>query len=144
MGGVGVGGYTVGGGLAYFSGIYGLACDNVKNYEVVLADGMISEINQESNPDLYWALRGGGNNFAVVTRYDLDAYPIQDFYAGSLVFNTSEIDSLVESYYHFGLATQDNYRATSWFAMPYVPALNQTIISKLFLATDGVMNTDTL
>lgn len=131
MGGVGLGGYTVGGGLAYFSGTYGLACDNVKNFEVVLADGTIRNVNTQSEPDLYWALRGGSNNFAVVTRYDLDAIPIQDFWAGGLNFNVSEVDRLVESYYYFGLATQQDYKATTWLAMPYVPALKQNIISKL-------------
>lgn len=131
MGGVGVGGYTIGGGLAYFSGTYGLACDNVKNFEVVLSDGSIRDISHESDRDLYWALRGGSNNFAIVTRYDLDAYPIKDFWAGMLNFNTSHVDRLVESYYYFGLATQQDYRAVTWFSMPYIPALKQTIVSKL-------------
>jgi FAD/FMN-containing dehydrogenase len=66
---IGVGGLTLGGGISWYSGRYGWAADGVRNYEVVMADGEIREVSLESYPDLYWALRGGGNNFGVVTRY---------------------------------------------------------------------------
>ncbi|GME26399.1 uncharacterized protein ALTATR162_LOCUS9465 [Neofusicoccum parvum] len=73
--GVGVGGLLLGGGLSHFSGLHGWACDNVRNYEVVLANGSIIDASESSHPDLYRALRGGGNNFGVVTRFDLDLFP---------------------------------------------------------------------
>jgi FAD/FMN-containing dehydrogenase len=60
---VGVGGLILGGGFFHFSGKYGLAADNVKNFEVVLADGSIVDANVASNDDLFWALKGGGPNF---------------------------------------------------------------------------------
>lgn len=63
LGDVGVGGLTLGGGLSFLSTQYGLACDNVVNYEVVLADASIVNANATSNPDLFWALKGGGNQF---------------------------------------------------------------------------------
>lgn len=73
---VGVSGLTLGGGISYLSGIHGWACDNVKNYEVVLADGRVVNANANGkHADLYKALRGGGNNFGIVTRFDLDTYP---------------------------------------------------------------------
>ncbi len=65
---IGVGGLTLGGGISWFSGRRGWALDGVKNYEVVVASGEILDVNLESYPDLYWALRGGGNNFGIVTR----------------------------------------------------------------------------
>lgn len=71
---VGVGGLTLGGGISYFSGLYGFTCDNVLSYETVLANGTVANISQSNAPDLYRALRGGGNNFGVVTRFNLDAY----------------------------------------------------------------------
>ncbi|KAM3554362.1 hypothetical protein ARSEF4850_006481 [Beauveria asiatica] len=84
---IGVGGLTLGGGISFFSARYGWACDNVYNYQVVLADGSIRDINHNScNKDLYWALRGGGNNFAIVIRLDLETYPQGDMWAGSQVF----------------------------------------------------------
>ncbi|KAK8015779.1 hypothetical protein PG991_008667 [Apiospora marii] len=69
---VGVGGLLLGGGLSHLSGLHGWACDNVRNYEVVLANGSIIQVSQSTHPDLYRALRGGGNSFGVVTRFDLD------------------------------------------------------------------------
>jgi FAD/FMN-containing dehydrogenase len=62
---VGVGGLILGGGLSHFSGKYGLAADNVKNFEIVLADGSIVDANATSNSDLFWALKGGGPNFGL-------------------------------------------------------------------------------
>ena len=62
-GDVGVAGLTLGGGLSFFSSQHGLACDNVVNYEVVLADGSIVNANSSSHTDLFWALKGGGNQF---------------------------------------------------------------------------------
>ncbi|KAI3335849.1 hypothetical protein F4824DRAFT_510705 [Ustulina deusta] len=71
---VGVGGLLLGGGLSHFSGLHGWACDNVRNYEVVLANGSIVDVSHSTHPDLYRALRGGGNNFGVITRFDLDLF----------------------------------------------------------------------
>ncbi|KJZ71633.1 hypothetical protein HIM_08945 [Hirsutella minnesotensis 3608] len=68
---VGVGGLMLGGGYHHFSAAYGLAADNVKNFEVVLADGTVTNANAETNSDLFWALKGGGPNFGIVTRYDV-------------------------------------------------------------------------
>ncbi|EQL32979.1 hypothetical protein, variant 2 [Blastomyces dermatitidis ATCC 26199] len=83
---IGVGGLTLGGGISFYSAQYGFACDNVNNFEVVVADGRILNANPESHPDLYWALRGGGNNFGIVTRFDLAAYPAGDLWAGSRIY----------------------------------------------------------
>ncbi|KLJ09266.1 hypothetical protein EMPG_15292 [Blastomyces silverae] len=95
---IGVGGLTLGGGISFYSAQYGFACDNVNNFEpcflldlgltliqVVVADGRILNVNPKSHPDLYWALRGGGNNFGIVTRFDLAAYPAGDLWAGSRI-----------------------------------------------------------
>ena len=62
-GDVGVGGLLLGGGVSFLSAQFGFACDNVLNYEVVLADGSIVNANATSNTDLFWALKGGGNQF---------------------------------------------------------------------------------
>lgn len=63
------------GGISYFSGFRGWACDNVENYEIVLANGKIVNASPSTNPDLFFALRGGGNNFGIVTRMDLTTLP---------------------------------------------------------------------
>lgn len=81
---IGVGGLTLGGGISFFSGRYGWACDGVRNYELVVANGTILQVNQTSHPDLYFALRGGGNNFGIVTRMDLEAFPLTDMWGGAV------------------------------------------------------------
>ncbi|KAJ8060841.1 hypothetical protein OCU04_009925 [Sclerotinia nivalis] len=71
---VGVGGMTTGG-ISFFSAREGLVCDNVVNYEIVLADGKIVNANQSDNHDLWKALKGGSNNFGIVTRFNIRTFP---------------------------------------------------------------------
>lgn len=66
---IGVGGLTLGGGISYFSAKYGFAMDTVVNYEVVLASGQVVNANATSYSDLFWALKGGSNNFGIVTTF---------------------------------------------------------------------------
>ncbi|KAE8445079.1 hypothetical protein EG329_013794 [Mollisiaceae sp. DMI_Dod_QoI] len=79
---VGVGGFILGGGISFVSRRHGWALDNVRNFEVVLGNGTIINANQTSSPDLYWALRGGGNNFGIVTKFDLEIHPQGLVWAG--------------------------------------------------------------
>ncbi|CAJ2505118.1 Uu.00g125120.m01.CDS01 [Anthostomella pinea] len=71
---VGVGGLILGGGISFFSGQHGWACDNIVNYEVVVASGEILEVNAVTEPDLYWALRAGGGNFGIVTQFVANSF----------------------------------------------------------------------
>lgn len=79
---VGVGGLITGGGVSFFSPRYGYVCDNVENFEVVLASGQIVNANAKSNPDLWRALRGGSNNFGIVTAFDMRTFPQGKFWGG--------------------------------------------------------------
>ena len=83
---VGVTGYTLGGGLGWLARKHGFACNHVRALEVVTADGEIRQVDHEANPDLYWALRGGGGDYAIVTALHLELLPIPEVYAGLLVF----------------------------------------------------------
>ncbi|KAK2755483.1 hypothetical protein FQN54_006420 [Arachnomyces sp. PD_36] len=82
---VGVGGLLLGGGIGYFSSKLGWSADSVVQFEVVLANASVVLVNPTSLPDLFWALKGGSNNFGIVTRYDMITIEIGDaFYSGTI------------------------------------------------------------
>ena len=83
---VGVTGYTLGGGLSWLGRRYGFACNRVRAIELVTADGEQRTVDAENEPDLFWALRGGGGGYAIVTALHLNLVPIAEIYAGALVF----------------------------------------------------------
>ena len=82
---VGVVGYTLGGGLSWLGRRFGFACNRVHAIDVVTADGEARRVDSENDPDLFWALRGGGGSYAIVTALHVDLIPIAEVYAGALV-----------------------------------------------------------
>jgi FAD/FMN-containing dehydrogenase len=82
----GVGGLTLGGGFGHLVRKYGLTCDNLLSVELVTADGSVVHASESQNPELFWALRGGGGNFGVVTSFELALHPVGPVVLGGLVF----------------------------------------------------------
>jgi FAD/FMN-containing dehydrogenase len=83
---VSVAGYTLGGGMGWYARKHGLAANSVTAIEVVTADGAVRRVSAGSEPELFWALRGGGGNFGVATALEFDLYPVEEVYAGVLFF----------------------------------------------------------
>jgi len=83
---VGVIGYTLGGGLSWFGRKYGWACNRVTAIELVTADGEARTVDAATDPDLFWALRGGGGGYAVVTALHVELVPVSEAYGGALLF----------------------------------------------------------
>jgi hypothetical protein len=83
---VGVIGYTLGGGLSWLGRQYGFACNSVTGIDVVSADGEQRSVTAQDDPDLFWALRGGGGGYAIVTALHLSLLPIAEVYGGILIF----------------------------------------------------------
>jgi hypothetical protein len=83
---VGVVGYTLGGGVSWLARKHGLAANSVRAIQLVTADGRVAMVDAQHEPDLFWALRGGGGSFAVVTAIELELYPVPELYAGMLAF----------------------------------------------------------
>jgi len=83
---VGVFGYTLGGGVSWLARKYGLSANSVRGAEIVDADGIARRVDHENDPDLFWAIRGGGGSFAVVTALELELYPVPEVYAGTLFY----------------------------------------------------------
>jgi FAD/FMN-containing dehydrogenase len=79
---VGVVGYTLGGGLSWLSRKHGLACNSMLAADVITADGKLIHANRDNEPDLFWALRGGGGSFGVVTALEFELYPVAEISAG--------------------------------------------------------------
>lgn len=129
---LGVGGLTLGGGISFFSGRYGWACDNVNNYEVVLADGSIKEVSYTSPySDLYWALRGGGNNFGIVTRFDLFTFPQGDLWAGSetFVYTPETAVAINDAFYYLSISAPSDPYAQVILAYAYAQSEGVYIIA---------------
>ena len=84
---VGVTGYTLGGGMGWLSRRYGLAANSVTAVEVVTPDGRLVRADAEHEPDLFWAVRGGGGSVGVVTALEMALYPVAELYAGALFFS---------------------------------------------------------
>lgn len=80
---VGVVGYHLGGGLSFYGRQHGLACNMIRAIEVVTADGELARVDRENEPDLYWALRGGGGLFATVTAIEFDLLPFAEVFGGA-------------------------------------------------------------
>ncbi|KAH8879237.1 FAD binding domain protein [Thozetella sp. PMI_491] len=120
---IGVGGLTLGGGISFFSGKYGWACDNVVNYELVTAVGAIIDVNETSYPDLYWALRGGGNNFGIVTRFDLETYPQGMMWGGSLAYLPNYTSTILNATYQYALDSSSDQNAALITAFAYANGL---------------------
>lgn len=122
---VGVSGLVLGGGISFFSGRRGWACDGVRNFEVVLASGDVVNASPAVNRDLFWALRGGGgSNFGIVTRFDLAAFEQGDLWASSRVYPgaaNATLIPLVHDLLTQGLAADPD--AHTYFALGHVPEL---------------------
>lgn len=85
------------GGLSFFSPQRGFGCDSLSNIEVVLADGKIVEANKSSNTDLFRALKGGSNNFGVVTRYDIQVFVQGPYWGGAIEYPSSTISEQLKA-----------------------------------------------
>lgn len=94
----GVGGLTLGGGHGYLTRKYGLTIDNLINADVVLADGTLVHANEKENPDLFWALRGGGGNFGVVTAFEYRLHPVKNVTGGPMFWPIEELENTLKWY----------------------------------------------
>lgn len=115
----GVGGLTLGGGIGYLSRTYGLTLDNLLSVDMVLADGSLVTANQSENADLFWAVRGGGGNFGVVTSFVFRLHDVSTVYGGPIFWPLDQAKEVLTFWRDFILnAPQD---INGWFGFVTIP-----------------------
>ena len=115
---VGVTGYTLGGGLSWLGRRHGFACNRVAAIELITAEGEARTVDAENDADLFWALRGGGGGFAVVTAMRLELLPIAEVYAGSLLFPAEVGAEAVRAYREWASGVPDEVTSVVRFLTP--------------------------
>ena len=136
----GVAGLTLGGGYGWLRRKYGLACDNLVSAQVVCADGEVRTASSETNPDLFWAIRGGGGNFGIVTSFTFRLHPVGPIVAFAGVFYPVEAASEVLSGYraYFADAPDEVTAEALSITMPADPSLPEEVHDRQCLVVGAV------
>ncbi len=111
----GIAGLTLGGGLGWLMRKYGLACDNLKSVEIITADGQVRTADDTENPDLFWAVRGGGGNFGIVTSFEYGLHPVGQMLAGVVFFPLEQAEGALRFYRDLMAAAPDELMAYAVF-----------------------------
>ena len=118
----GIAGLTLGGGFGWLSRKYGMTVDNLESAEVVTAAGEVVRVTAKEHPDLFWALRGGGGNFGVVTRFEFRLHPVgPNVLSGLVIYPISEAKSVLQRYREFMATAPDEL--TVWTVLRQAPPL---------------------
>lgn len=124
----GVGGLTLGGGHGYLTRKCGLTIDNLLSADVVLADGRLVHASETENPDLFWALRGGGGNFGVVTSFEYRLHPVSTVVAGPMFWPMDQLETTLRWYRRWSpQAPEDAYAFYLTAAVPAGPPFPEEI-----------------
>ena len=124
----GVGGLTLGGGMGYLTRKYGLTIDSLLAADVVLADGTFAVASARENTDLFWAIRGGGGNFGVVTSFLFQAYPVQMVCAGPMLWPLEQAADIMKWYREFIVqAPEEMYGFFAFLTVPPGPPFPENL-----------------
>ena len=141
---VGVTGDSLGGGIGWYARKLGLQTNSVTAIEIVLADGSLVRADDVNDRALFWALRGGGGNFGVVTALEFDLYPIQSAYAGMLVWDRSDAEKALRGWSRWAVdAPNDVTTSFRLLNLPPLPTLPEMVRGRQLAVIDGaVLGTD--
>ncbi|PZD29521.1 GlcD, FADFMN-containing dehydrogenase [Pyrenophora tritici-repentis] len=116
---VGVGGLTLGGGISHHTNQYGLACDNIASFELVTAKGAIINVSYDTFPDLYWALRGGSNNFGIITTFNYETLSQGPMFASKRQYNISYAPALIDAFGNAVDKADEDHKLAHFVAVSY-------------------------
>jgi FAD/FMN-containing dehydrogenase len=132
---VGVGGLTLTGGIGWKVRKYGLALDNVAAAEVVTANGQVVHASAQENPELFWAIRGGGGNFGIVTAFEFVAHPTTDVFYGKIAFPASEAATVLQGWADYLRAAPEELTSFVEVANPFAGGPEAPV--GIYVAFDG-------
>ena len=131
----GIAGLTLGGGLGWLMGIHGLAADNLLSVELVNADGAVLNVTAESDPDLFWALRGGGGNFGVATSLEYRLHPLSEVVGGLVAHPFEAARDVLRFYREFTQSVPDEL--TVFGGLVYAPGSSDLRLAALVVCHAG-------
>jgi FAD/FMN-containing dehydrogenase len=131
----GIAGLTLGGGLGWLMGIHGLAADNLISVELVNADGAVLNVTEESDPDLFWALRGGGGNFGVATSLQYRLHPLREVVGGLVAHPFEAAGDVLRFYRDFTASVPDEL--TVFAGLVYAPGSTDVRLAALVVCHAG-------
>jgi len=140
---VGIAGYTLGGGLGWYARQLGLACNSVTAVELVTADGTQLRVDADHEPELFWALRGGGGSFGVVTAVEFAVHPIESSYAGMMVWDQTQAEKVLPRWLEWCQdAPESVTTAIRLLNLPPVPEIPEPFRGRSLIAVDGAVLED--
>jgi FAD/FMN-containing dehydrogenase len=137
---VGIAGYSLGGGIGWFARKLGLATNSLTAVEIVIGDGTLLRADATTNAELFWALRGGGGNFGVVTALEFATYPIESAYAGMMIWDSSAAERVLHTWTQWAPDAPDEV-TTSLRVMnlPPLPELPELVRGRSIVVVDGAV-----
>jgi len=137
---VGIAGYSLGGGIGWYARSLGLASNSLTAVEIVIADGSLVRASATENVELFWAVRGGGGSFGVVTALEFRMYPIETAYAGFLMWDLADIEPVLREWAAWAPGAPDEV-TTSFRAMrlPPMPDLPDFLRGRSVVVVDGAV-----
>lgn len=137
---VGIAGYSLGGGMGWYARALGLACNSLTAVELVTADGEIVRADALREPELFWALRGGGGNLGVVTALEFRLYPITDAYAGFLVWDAADAERVLPAWAQWANRAPDEVTtAFRLLNLPPIPEIPEIVRGRHIVMIDGAV-----
>jgi hypothetical protein len=137
---VGIAGYSLGGGTGWYARQHGLACNSLTAAEVVIGDGTVVRADADHEAALFWALRGGGGSFGVVTALEFDLYPIETAYAGMLMWDIAETENVLRAWAAWAPSAPDEV-TTSFrvLRLPPLPDIPDVVRGRSIVMIDGAV-----
>ncbi|MFI6316478.1 FAD-binding oxidoreductase [Nonomuraea sp. NPDC050556] len=132
---VGVGGLTLSGGIGWKVRKYGLALDSLVAADVVTANGELVRTSETENPELFWAIRGGGGNLGIVTAFEFEAHPTTDIFYGKVVFPVAELETVLQGWADYARTATEDLTSIAVFANPMAGGPSSPL--EIHVAFDG-------